>query len=1072
MGDPYNPQPPKPPVLAIAILVILLTAVAAMAVNIALRGKGKGNGGNNERKEEEENYRKNTTFHGVKCTDTWTGDRLREEFGDPKDTSDWNFDRTKDGISKAYDLSKRFQSAGCQGIYVPKNSESGKPSYVFDTSKCEDDILYEEDKASDEYKEFFGTLYFHLQDSCPEGYTDPGNACRTKVVSECETNVCDRDEICAMQSGVPTCFPRDVYDIAKRGMEEPVVSQAELKEKTQDEILNLIASRLELDKELLTRTNNGNPNSETKERIFCYNGGKPVSVTQPDGRTHRYCLCNEGEHYENGAAWGGTRCNVKCPVWIDKQRERLDQIADGGDVTVPQAGNSLGAEYGYMLHPKATDVAGGEAENAAYREFFAEKRKVSDPTIQICGNETRREDGKLIRRGTCIKMHPLSTSRLDSVCACVGRFNNPDKGCRVDFCPPDSICDINNKNAPAGSCAWRPDEKGLINRWLGGTPNANLDNKYPNEHEDSMYGCSCGLTSFPSKRYELDSNGEPPMAIYKRLYSYDTPYSLEHHDGNMPPTARRMCQDPCDLRGCGWDQNSQVDPGAVCGIEYDDDKGQWKKGSGTGTNHSFCLCSASHKGANCTEENTCDLYEGSPCGEGLSTPAGRCIKGHMLEIGADGKAKAGDFFTPHPNDTLSDKDYPKTAANAARCKCNQGHAGKNCGITSVEQCHSNGAVNQDATCRCCPGSKGKRCQFTDYWDCNGEGQVEAVEDDSGEEYFRCHCNAGYAGQRCEFSDEHTCSNRGKVDSQGQCTCENGWQGKGCANPPDCPFQPCHSASVTRGMHDWKCQLEPSSAYEKSIEKKSYWHRDRNIKRWEHWVKNKGDARKGTSNVCRGGYGSKNENYYFMMVGDKYPCGGGSNNNKGSDPRNRHGFFCGANMVYKTRDESFYADKNWSKMTHMEVEMDHGCKEKIGGSRSDEIDRYDHPDNKSRSGNCKADLIVWRTDRWADRKHKPHAKSGDPNEKLGAYLGDGCSCPTQDFYIKEDKMNKPYGTMTGSGTREIRVQASENESPETKSFDPITDGDTGKGRRPNLPQDDTRRSDASGTSEKGEDFETC
>lgn len=1049
----------KTPILAVGILIIILTMVA-MAVLIARRKKAGGSGGGEGGPKR--GYRKNTIFHGVDCRDTWTGDRLREEYGDPKDTSDWNFERSEDGIAKAYALSKRLKGVGCQGVFVPKNARGGAPTYVFDTSKCDDDILYDEAEGNED---FFGTLHFHIRDSCPEGYTDPLNACRTRLVTECRDDVCKEDEICGMTSeDVPTCFPRNVYDMAKRnkGEQEAIVSRQELEDKTEQEVLKLIADRTGWDINRLKFTNEGGDSSNT-ERIFCYNGGKPVSIKQADGKTHRYCLCNDTEFYK-GAAWGGTRCNVKCPVWIDKQRGRLEQIANGEEVTILKPGISTGeGKYGEFLHP-LVDVDGAqETEAAEYRAFFAgDTKRTDDPTIQICGNETR-EDGKLIRRGTCIKRNPLSTSRLDSTCACVGRFGNPEKGCRTDFCPPDSICDINSADQPAGTCKWRPDEKGLSNR-VGplGTPFFN------NEPEDGMYGCDCSFRFLPYKKYgELDQDGHLKQTTLRKRYEFDTEYSLVHHAGNIKPSQRRMCQDPCANKGCGYDFDVPVDRKAECGIIYDEDNDKWERGTGTGRNGSFCLCSADYKGDMCTEKNDCPSYLNyGQCGQ--NTSRGKCVKGHTLVKGDDDKLNVGDTFTAHASESNDADNLPKSVANAARCECFAGYAGASCQYSSADQCNANGALLQSdpIRCECCGGAAGSSCQFTDKFHCNNNGTVEAIETDplTLAEDFKCTCKAGFAGDRCEWSDAHTCNGNGTVNALGECDCNNGTQGEGCSMPPDCPFQPCHEDTAVNPEQDWNCQFEPKPAAEKAAEDLSGWDKmtgQRGMRKWSYFVEQEGDAEKGTSNVCRGGYGSKHRNptqHEFWITG--LPC----------DNTDNGDLICGANMVYKTRNANFYENNpNWGAMTHMEVGMDHGCK-KNGTKGDEDEDRYDHPDNKSPSGNCKADLLVWRTDRHAEKKRSAHAKAGDPNDKIGAYLNGGCACKVQEYYLTRDDSDEyPFRTGPGTGRKVIMRQDHKNGAVNNVGFDAVID-------RNGMKRDDTlpmlNLTSSKKTSSAGESFEQC
>ena len=48
----------------------------------------------------------------------------------------------------------------------------------------------------------------------------------------------------------------------------------------------------------------------------CYNGGQKLWI---DNR-HSYCMCNATQKYQNGGAWSGDFCDIRCPVGAEFRR--------------------------------------------------------------------------------------------------------------------------------------------------------------------------------------------------------------------------------------------------------------------------------------------------------------------------------------------------------------------------------------------------------------------------------------------------------------------------------------------------------------------------------------------------------------------------------------------------------------------------------------------------------------------------------------------------------------------------------------------------------------------------------
>lgn len=874
-------------------------------------------------------------FHGVLCDETKSISEM-ERLYKPEDSSeDWNtlLDSSTEGyVGNAYGICRKHQNDGCEGIYISSKSshEGEKVAFVFDTGKCLDDPEYREGEKNPDY---YGTLHFRRRIRCKEGHINTGNACRTKQLSDCDNDgVCGVDEMCLKGvDEVPICLPLEFYQRIRKRVENGDNSMIsdELLDMTDDDLLDFLQKRYP--DETINRETQKVTNDGGGERIFCYNGGQSIAG-QGSKSQHQYCICNLGETYDK-AAWGGARCDVKCPVWIDKQRERLEQIktTEGQNVTIPKPsdaqlmdGREPGA-YGYMLKPlkRRVKTAAGPIEfpNDEYDAFFASTpsnpgRSRFDPSIQICGNEIT-PDGTLIRRGTCVQMNPLHPSELDSHCACMAHKANPELGCRLDECAPKCDPFATEDDGFTGSCGWVP--TAFTEEY------SDYGNAFENEPEDGMRRCICDKTRLPYIKFEIDEQGyAEPLSQYKS-YSYDTEYSF-NYGKMMTPTAYRECTDPCAVHACGWQGNKQYDKDAVCGIEYDDvDEGGEGWGRGMYKNKkTFCKCSADWKGPLCTEPNECPMHientvwnYGSPCGE--SENRGVCIKGHTIERKDDGTVFKGTKFTPFTQNQQQD-EMPKTAANAAQCQCTEGYAGFNCGASDAEQCFGNGKVNDEHTgdgvivCDCCDGAVGRRCDKTDKYMCHDRGEVYLIKDDRLDEGepTGCKCHKDYNGVNCQFSRDTTCNGRGDPDPSGACTCDRGWAGKACTVPPACPFQTGHDLAEEPGT---KCVREYMSPTEWLNARDAGYGGNHRVA-YSHMVKRRGNPDKGTSNVCKFGWGSFNRPGTFMHWGSRkvHPDGCEySPDTYGVDAMKytiKGDVTCGVREVFKTRPDDWYdPDKN-------------------------------------------------------------------------------------------------------------------------------------------------------------------
>lgn len=868
-------------------------------------------------------------FHGVICGDTKSISDM-EELYKPEDSSeDWNTllnSSTEGYVGNAYGICKKHQDDGCEGIYIPSKSspEGEEVAFVFDTTKCLDDPEYREGEKNPDY---YGTLHFRRRISCKEGYINTGNACRTEQLSDCDDDrACGMDEMCLKgEDDVPICLPLEFFQKIRKRVENgdsSIISHEQLETMDDDDLLDFIKERYP--NETINRETQKVTNDGGGERIFCYNGGQSIAG-QGSKSQHQYCICNLGDTYDK-AAWGGARCDVKCPVWIDKQRERLEQIknTEGQNVTIPRPsaaqlndGREPGA-YGYMLKPlkRRVKTAAGPIEfpNDEYDAFFASTpsdpgRSTLDPSIQICGNELT-PDGTLIRRGTCVQMNPLHPSELDSHCACMAHKANPELGCRLDECAPKCDPFATEDDGFTGSCAWVP------------TTFAEEYSKYGdeflNEPEDGMRRCDCDTVQLPYKKFEIDAQGDAEPLIAVRPYPYDTEYSF-NYGKIMKSTAYRECTDPCAIHACGWQGNKQYDKDAVCGIEYDLPEG-WGRGMYK-NKKTFCKCSADWKGPLCTEPNECPMHIedptwnfGSPCG--AATDRGVCIKGHTIERKDDGTVFKGTKFTPFTQNQRQGKsDMPKTAANAAQCSCNEGFAGFNCGASDKDHCFGNGKVNNELSgidesgvgvivCDCCDGAVGKRCDKTDKYNCHDRGEVYLIKDDELDdgELTGCRCRKDYNGVNCQFSRKYTCKDHGDPDPSGACTCDRGWSGKQCTVPPACPFQTAHDSAEKPGN---RCVREFMSPTEWLNAEDAHLGGNHRVA-YSHMVTERGNPDKGTSNVCKFGWGSFNRPGYYRDWGafgvtKRHNDGCKENVDKEGDVT------CGVSKVFKTRPDDWYED---------------------------------------------------------------------------------------------------------------------------------------------------------------------
>jgi len=979
------------------------------------------------------------TFPGVVCRGAESIADMKARYGN----NDYN---DKKSAMLACALTK-----DCAGIYEP--ASNADMQFVFDTSECEDDPDYHEGANEAE----FGRLIFPKGMKCKPGYVNPSNACRTKVLSPCENDVCTEQETCAMLSDdTPYCFPLDFYDHIRKSVadeDDPIFTRAELSELTvaddlvtqyrQEQIDGGVSTEEATEKakrwkkrttsanmlaELVKRypdeanTDRINEAFQTKftndgendggERIFCYNGGRSINI---DG--HQYCVCNLNAKYDNNAAWGGTRCDVKCPVWIDVQRNRISQLENGlgdGESLIHRVDHVKGT-FGYMLDPKepeATEATDGLL-SPEYDNFFknqGQERDTSDPSIQICGNEVA-PNGKLIRRGTCVATNPFSRNPLGAHCACVGRHLNQAKGCRVDSCPFNGQCGPFNEQS-VGSCQWVPDHNGTKE-----VKNTNTLEVVPNEPVDGMRRCVCA-----SKKVPIDWHGVGGTSL-KKLYNYQTEYELLNRGGTE--YTERTCLDPCALFACGHGNDvssgapRQFDKDAECGIMYDTDERTWGRATGTGSKL-FCKCSAGWKGVKCTEKNDCPEFiantsgigggggtatEGSPCGSDIASGArGVCRKGYTT------KDNELVIFAQAQHDDPS--QLPRTAHNSAQCKCFSGRGGHNCGLDHLSMCFGNGVfLDGGDTCNCCDGAKGSRCQFTDKYNCNGAGSVSVKssepsddQDETFDETFECSCKDGFHGAACEYSEEETCNGHGIPGSFGVCTCQDGYQGKGCHAPPDCPFQPCHGETIAPGEI---CQIEPESAQWAAGDSSMIYGPPGAYapkSHWAHFVQEKGSPEKGTSNVCLGGYGDFDTSDKSLGQND-HGC-----RDKRRQSNGKANMACGVRRITITTskdDLKLKKKSDWTHILYHDTHSDDKC-------QHCQQDEFVEGICWKKQTECDHDFIVEPTTAHAYSRDNSH----DPNKLVGAYEGDGCSCKTATFALQKAISTDQYATQPGDGNKVI------------------------------------------------------
>lgn len=952
---------------------------------------------------------------------------------------------TEDAISTAKAMCK--ENSSCQGIFIPPFHK--KVEFVYDTSKCQNEIEYNDNSS----KLAFGVLHFLKTNSCPEGYANPSNACRSRIQKECEPSeaeLCATDQQCAKDpKGGVRCYnidhkvnlknkvaasydDSDYNDALLEGVtgltrEQYLIETAGASTRDQYHYVG-IHTQAEI-----TAVNTGDTSAPPNEAITCFNGGVPVSIGGL-----QYCSCNNGEYYD-GAVWGGARCQVKCPIWIDDQRLRLDAIREGkADADVPL----FNSNYGSYIHPMkkgtgggATDDSGkpieGEA-NEDYDNFFrSAARRTNDYSIQSCGNETT-ADGGYIRRGDCLPMSTVQSSTIDSTCACMTAGTNwPEIGCRENNCDQDGCARSDGDNYYSGSCTWVPDEDSTRD-YIGQTQ------LYRDEPTGGMKRCSCLKGPIPRDKFQERNDGTVELrGQVMREYSYDTTSHLA--DKLATPygeTDKRYCVDPCMFGGRKGGYCNTEDTKARCGIDDD--------------NVPFCLCSKTHKGIRCTETNECDsCNEVSTLEDDITGGdiANRCQYGYT-HTGSTGD----DEFVPFPtSDYLKGVDLsPVTSTNATKCKCADKFVGTHCQFSNEETCNGNGEAEEDGvgyTCTCDAGAAGKNCEYTNTNRCNGRGEVKV--NDRGE--ATCTCEPDTDGHECQFTRMHTCHNQGTPDVLGQCTCD--WVGKvqylghDCAAPPKCPFQNCHSKCTVAGPD---CHAETQShtgsqnRIENALTTKAHVTdtHDKEVIKWiegaNYTGRKKGDAGNGTSNVCCGGYGTNYSpsDYMSSPFTNSIRCGDIEQDRDMWGYNKNRGMMCGVKHVsYGAPHDGKQKDTNGNKIpkgtpTNFPLDPNGEPATTYGLSHASETqyDSYASDDTRKKAYDLpfalsgKPELIVRRSNKHnkdktsvGTRKTKqPTYGPQDPNTVVDAYP---CTCESQGFYDEDDtEEHEVYEIMCGEATR--------------------------------------------------------
>lgn len=265
--------------------------------------------------------------------------------------------------------------------------------------------------------------------TCPADREDTENLCRTVPVTNCAENTCDEKDTCLVHpiySNVNMCIPKEAAE---------------------------------------------------SEKKFCFNGGKLVSIGPL-----RYCVCNPGNTYD-GTAWGGERCELKCPFFHDK-----------GDTLPP----SQRFEY---IRP--VDVFGNT--NETYTSVLKDTNVVGN-SVQVCGNQITSES--LITRGYCVP------SGFENIGQCSCRSpGDEESGCRELLCNKNTMgniqCGLNSDDDSLGSCQFA------------------LITDSPDPARDVARKCSCGGAFRYINKTSIELDDE------KTWYEFETD----------PNTG--MCIDPC-----------------------------------------------------------------------------------------------------------------------------------------------------------------------------------------------------------------------------------------------------------------------------------------------------------------------------------------------------------------------------------------------------------------------------------------------------------------------------------------------------------------------------------------------
>ena len=140
-----------------------------------------------------------------------------------------------------------------------------------------------------------------------------------------------------------------------------------------------------------------------------------------------------------------------------------------------------------------------------------------------------------------------------------------------------------------------------------------------------------------------------------------------------------------------------------------------------------------------------------------------------------------------------DKNGHWKNSNLGYCdECEDNWWGTNC-----DKCNGRGTSYDSVTktCTCLAGSSGNNCQFLDADTCNGNGVAQSDGSCSCDDGYTGNfcCSVGYAGNSCQYSHEVTCNGNGTVDDNGNCSCNTEtqtnkgiftsilkWSGKNCS----------------------------------------------------------------------------------------------------------------------------------------------------------------------------------------------------------------------------------------------------------------------------------------------------